>query len=135
MSEEPAAGMPMPEPSPPLGAEEFERIQDDATPVIKTLSARARTKAWNPEEYSMQTQARLAFRLIWVLVGVLVGGAAMFTTTRWTGLMTKDVTAFFGIAFGAVVTLTTAATSFWFGSLRSGRPSSPSPGADHPPLA
>ena len=73
---------------------------------------------WNPDKHAALVQAQLAFRLIWVLVGVLVGGGSLISTTKWTGLATKDVTDFFGVAFGAVVTLATAATSFWFGSQR-----------------
>ncbi len=122
-----------------LGVEEFEKIElhpGEATSVVHNFTPKAKTKAWNPDEYTMQTQARLAFRLIWVLVGVLVGGAAIFTTTRWTGLATKDVTDFFGIAFAAVVTLTTAATSFWFGSVRAAKQSNSNSGShDNPPTS
>jgi len=63
-------------------------------------------------------QATLAIRLIWLLAGVLLGGGILLGTVKWTGLAAKDVVDFFGLAFAAVVTLTTAATSFWFGSQR-----------------
>jgi hypothetical protein len=93
--------------------------EEHAAPRIETLrAASADTKLWDENEHTAKTQATLAFRLIWVLAGVLLGGAALLATTSWTGLASKDVTDFFGVAFGAVVTLTTAATSFWFGSQR-----------------
>lgn len=72
--------------------------------------------AWDPERHAATVQAQLAFRLIWVLVGVIVVGAGLLATSKWTGIKAQNVSDFFGIAFAAVVTLTTAATSFWFGS-------------------
>jgi hypothetical protein len=71
---------------------------------------------WDAGKHRAIVQAELARRLIWVLLVVLFLGAALLSTTRWTGIKPQDVASFFGIAFGAVVTLATAATSFWFGS-------------------
>jgi len=85
-------------------------------PEMHDLGAPPTETRWNADKHTAVVQASLAFRLIWVLVGVLVAGGALFSTTKWTGLLPKDVTGFFGIAFGAVVTLATAATSFWFGT-------------------
>ena len=83
---------------------------------IEDISPRVKERNWDPDEHAQKVQAKLAFRLIWVLSGVLLGGAAVLCTTRWTDLKTADVTNFFAVAFGAIVTLATAATSFWFGS-------------------
>lgn len=99
---------------------EFTRVGGTVRPSITITSVEPRVKeeVWDPDEHAAKVQSKLAFRLIWVLAGVLLGGAALLSTTKWTGLASKDVTSFFGVAFAAVVTLTTAATSFWFGSQR-----------------
>jgi hypothetical protein len=104
--------------------EEFEDVPEfdkNATAgdheVIKSFNVGTKESTWDPaDKHAAYVQAKIAYRLIWVLVGVLVGGGALLSTTKWTGLQTRDVSSFFGVAFAAVVTLTTAATSFWFGS-------------------
>jgi hypothetical protein len=110
-----------------LDAPEFGPVTaDDLTrePIIGTIKPGRddiKTEAWNPDQFTAFTQSRVTFRLIWVLGGVLVLGAALLSTTPLTKITAQDVTDFFGIAFGAVVTLVTAATSFWFGTERGRR--------------
>jgi hypothetical protein len=101
-----------------LKAPEFSLLPAGEKTDIDKIETGTKEESWNPDQYAAFVQSSLAFRLIWVLAGVLLGGAGLLVTTKWTGLMAKDVTDFFGIAFGAVVTLTTAATSFWFGTQR-----------------
>lgn len=112
-----------------LRVPEFSLLPPGEKPDIDKIETGTKEETWNPDQYAAFVQSSLAFRLIWVLAGVLLGGAGLLVTTKWTGLMAKDVTDFFGIAFGAVVTLTTAATSFWFGTqrerARSGRRNGP----------
>lgn len=101
-----------------LEVPEFSPLPPGAETEIASVQPKTKEPTWNPDQYTASVQSKLAFRLIWVLVGVLLGGAALVSTTKWTGLAVKDVTNFFGVAFAAVVTLATAATSFWFGSQR-----------------
>jgi hypothetical protein len=97
---------------------EFDKhVTNGAQEVISSFDVGTKESTWDPaDKHAAYVQAKIAFRLIWVLIGVLAGGGALLATTKWTGLPTKDVSSFFGVAFAAVVTLTTAATSFWFGS-------------------
>jgi hypothetical protein len=96
---------------------EFSALPGDAKPDIDQINpSSTRSSDWNAAKHAALVQAQLARRLIWVLAGVLAGGGGLLATVKWTGLTAHDVTDFFGVAFGAVVTLTTAATSFWFGS-------------------
>ena len=102
-----------------LAVPEFSKAPEGARLDINSLpTASFKKEPWNKEEHDAKTQARLAFRLLWVLVLLILIGAGALVTVKWTGLQTKDVETFFGVAFSAVVTLTTAATSFWFGSQR-----------------
>jgi hypothetical protein len=107
-SESGAAGIP--------DAPEFSPVTVDDLPVIETIKPATRTERWDPEQHRAFTQSRVTFTLIWVLIAVLILGAALLSTTRWTGITAQDVSDFFGVAFAAVVTLVTAATSFWFGT-------------------
>lgn len=103
----------------PLTAEEVGGTAEAVRAVKENLIAdlpSTATTTWNPEQHTAVTQAKIAFRLIWVLVGVIAVGAVLLATSKWTGLKAENVSDFFGVAFGAVVTLATAATSFWFGS-------------------
>jgi hypothetical protein len=105
-----------------LEAPEFERLADRTTregavaPLIDNVAPSTTASTWDADKHTALVQAELARRLIWVLTGVLLGGAALLSTGKWTGLSAQSVSNFFSVAFGAVVTLTTAATSFWFGS-------------------
>ena len=110
-----------------LDAPEFGPVTaDDLTrePIIETIKPGRddiKTETWNREKFTASTQSRVTFGLILVLVVVLLLGAALLSTTPWTKITAQDVTDFFGIAFSAVVTLVTAATSFWFGTERGRR--------------
>lgn len=97
-------------------APEFSPVTVDTLPVIETIKPATRTERWDPEQHRATTQSRVTFLLVWVLISVLILGAALLSTTRWTGITAQDVSDFFGVAFAAVVTLVTAATSFWFGT-------------------
>lgn len=83
---------------------------------IADFKVEDKKKHWNQAKHTAETQADLAKALILIVAGVLLVGAGLLVSTKWTGLQTRDVLEFFGVAFAAVVTLATAATSFWFGS-------------------
>jgi hypothetical protein len=81
--------------------------------VVKTSAYGAMTAARPP---AGRAPERLALYLLRLLSGVLLGGAAMLATTRWTHLdsaVVKD--AFFGVLI-AIMTLVAAAAGFYYGA-------------------
>lgn len=58
----------------------------------------------------------LAKRLLALLAGTLLLGAAMMMTRRWTQITAEDTRIFFQVAFSAIIALVSAATGFYFGS-------------------
>jgi hypothetical protein len=81
--------------------------------ALRTSTYEGRTGGRPPAGRSPE---RLALYLLRLLAGVLVGGAAMLATTRWTHLdsgIVKD--AFFGVLL-AIMTLVAAAAGFYYGA-------------------
>jgi hypothetical protein len=81
---------------------------------LRTSAYGAMTAARPPA--AGRTPERLALYLLRLLSGVLIGGAAMLGTTRWTHLdsgVVKD--AFFGVLL-AIMTLVAAAAGFYYGA-------------------
>lgn len=102
----PTPDPPMADAAPPIGADgttdvaetalleapEFSPLPPDAPTDITSVEPNTKEPQWNPDQYAAFIQAKIAFRLIWVLAGVLLGGAALLSTSKWTGLASKDVT-------------------------------------------
>jgi hypothetical protein len=88
---------------------------------ISTLTPEPPLEPYNPQKKLDEVRARLAFRLLWVLIGVIAGGFLLLLTLRWTGIaQITDIRPTFLIVFSNIVTLVSAATGFYFGQQSTG---------------
>ena len=95
---------------------EFEAVPVDHSaegpPVVKDLSITPKTEPYNLD----RVRAQLAFRLIWILVGVIAAGIVLMATAQWTDVdRIANIGSVALTVFTSIVTLVSAATGFYFG--------------------
>jgi hypothetical protein len=84
--------------------------------IISTLSGPPPKEPYNAQKKLDEVRARLAFRLVWVLIGVIAAGLAILFTLPWTGIGNiVDIRPTFELVFSGILTLVSTATGFYFG--------------------
>lgn len=105
---------------------EFEAVSPDqaaAGPsIVQDINADPKVEPYDAQQNLDNVRSKLAFRLIWILVGVLAVGAVLLVTAPLTGVdKVANVATTALTVFTSIVTLVSAATGFYFGQSQPGK--------------
>ena len=106
------------------GITEFEPLSSEeagtVAPIAK-LPPAPETEPYNAQEYLDKTRSRVAFRLIWILIGVLFFGFVLLLIALLVGIdKIANIGSTYLAVFSSIITLVSAATGFYFGQSQGG---------------
>lgn len=94
-------------------APESESLSQEEVRIVPILKE---YKPYNAQKHLAEVRARITFRLIWILVGVIFSGVTLFLTAILTGVdKIANIGPTYLAVFSSTVTLVSAATGFYFG--------------------
>ena len=101
------------------GITEFEPLSSEEAGTVEPIAElhpAPKTEPYNAQKHLDETRSQVAFRLIWILVGVLLFGFALLLIAIDAGAdKIANIGPTYLAVFSSIITLVSAATGFYFG--------------------